>query len=119
MADRPAHTSETDRTQRIYDKTARRYDRQIRFFERILFAGGREWVCSRASGDTLEIAFGTARNLPFYPEDVRLTGIELSPKMVALAHERERASGGRPTCGSAMSKRSAFATRASTASSRR
>jgi len=93
MADRPAYTSETDRTQRIYDKTARRYDRQIRFFERILFAGGREWVCSRASGDTLEIAFGTARNLPFYPPDVRLTGIELSPKMVALAHERQRAVG--------------------------
>ena len=81
--------SETARTQRIYDRTAGRYDRQIGFFERVLFEGGREWVCSRAEGDTLEIAFGTARNLPFYGAGVHLTGVELSPEMVVVAHERQ------------------------------
>ena len=82
--------SETDRARRIYDRTAGRYDRQIGVFERLLFEGGRELACSRAEGDTLEIAFGTARNLPFYDPAVRLTGIELSPEMVAVAHERQR-----------------------------
>jgi ubiquinone/menaquinone biosynthesis C-methylase UbiE len=82
--------SETDRVRRIQDKTAPRYDRKIRFFERILFGGGREWVCSQASGDVLEIAVGTARNLPYYGDDVRLTGIELSPEMLAIANERQR-----------------------------
>jgi hypothetical protein len=63
-----ARSRETERVRRIQDKEAPRYDRQISFFERILFGGGREWVCSRAEGKVLELAAGTARNLPFYPE---------------------------------------------------
>ena len=57
-------------------------------FERLLFSGNREWACSRAEGDVLEIAAGTARNLPFYPEGVRVTGVELSPEMAALGRKR-------------------------------
>ncbi|MDQ3303055.1 MAG: class I SAM-dependent methyltransferase [Actinomycetota bacterium] len=57
-------------------------------FERIFFGEGREWVCSRARGKVLEMAVGTGRNLPFYPREVHLTGIELSPKMLAIAHRR-------------------------------
>ena len=84
---------ETDRVRAIQDKHASGYDRQISFFERILFGGGREWVCSQAAGDTLEIAYGTARNLPYYPADVRLTGVELSPEMAALGRERQAETG--------------------------
>ncbi len=80
--------SETERVRRIQDKTAPRYDRQISFFERVLFGDGREWVCSRAEGDVLELAVGTGRNLPFYRNDVRLTGIELAPEMLAIARKR-------------------------------
>jgi ubiquinone/menaquinone biosynthesis C-methylase UbiE len=67
---------------------APRYDDQIAFFERIQFGGGREWVCSRAAGEVLEVAIGTGRNLPFYPPDVTLTGVELSPAMLAIAAQR-------------------------------
>jgi ubiquinone/menaquinone biosynthesis C-methylase UbiE len=80
--------AETERVKRIQDKAAPKYDRQISFFERVLFEGGREWVCSRAEGDVLEIALGTGRNLPHYRAGVRLTGIELSPEMLALARGR-------------------------------
>ena len=38
----------------------------------------------------MEIAVGIGRNLPLYPEDVRLTGIELSPMMLAVARSRAR-----------------------------
>jgi len=79
---------ETDRVRRILDKQAPGYDRQIGFFERVLFAGGREWVCSQARGKVLELACGTARNLRFYPDDVELTGIELSPGMLAIGQQR-------------------------------
>jgi ubiquinone/menaquinone biosynthesis C-methylase UbiE len=79
---------ETTRVRAIYDRFAPTYDERIAFFERVLFPGGREWVCSRAAGDVLEIAVGTGRNLPLYARDVKLTGIELSPAMLALASRR-------------------------------
>lgn len=79
---------ETERVRKLQDKEAPRYDRQISFFERILFGGGREWVCSQADGDVLEVAAGTGRNLPHYPQGVRLTAIELSPEMLAIAKQR-------------------------------
>ena len=78
---------DTERVRRLYDAAAGRYDRSIALFERLLFGGGREWVCSRARGEVLEIAAGTGRNLPLYPEDVRLTGVELSPMMLAVARQ--------------------------------
>jgi ubiquinone/menaquinone biosynthesis C-methylase UbiE len=77
-----------------YDKTASKYNRQIAFFERVLFGDGREWVCSQAEGEVLEIAVGTGRNLRHYPAGVRVTGIELSPAMLEIAR-REAATSGR------------------------
>lgn len=80
--------SETARVNAIWDRVARVYDKRIAFFERRLFQGGREWVCSRARGKTLEIAVGTGRNLSLYRNDVELTGIELSEEMLARARAR-------------------------------
>jgi ubiquinone/menaquinone biosynthesis C-methylase UbiE len=80
--------AETERVRRIQDKEAPRYDRQMGFFDRVLFAGGREWACSQVSGEVLELAIGTGRNLPYYPDHVRLTGIELSPQMLEIGRKR-------------------------------
>lgn len=80
--------NETDRIRQIFDKQAPKYDRSMSRFERLLFKGNREWVCSRAEGEVLEIAAGTARNLPLYPPEVQVTGIELSPEMAALGRRR-------------------------------
>jgi ubiquinone/menaquinone biosynthesis C-methylase UbiE len=79
---------ETERVRALQDKEASHYDRRISFFERLLFGGGREWVCSQAEGEVLEIAAGTGRNLAHYPQGVRLTTIELSPEMLAIARQR-------------------------------
>jgi SAM-dependent methyltransferase/predicted ester cyclase len=84
----PIPPSETERVRQIFDKQAPKYDKSMSRFERLLFAGNREWVCQRAEGDVLELAAGTARNLPFYRDDVRLTGIELSPEMAELGRRR-------------------------------
>lgn len=86
---------ETERVRRLYDKQAKRFDRQVAFWERVLFGGGREWVCTQARGDVLELAAGTGRNLPFYGSDVRLTGIDISPEMLAIARSKA-AEAGRP-----------------------
>ncbi|MGH3859058.1 class I SAM-dependent methyltransferase [Actinokineospora sp.] len=73
---------------RQWDRYAERYDRDIGFFERVQFKGGREWVCAQASGEVLEVAVGTGRNLPFYPEGVRLTGLDFSAAMLDIARAR-------------------------------
>jgi ubiquinone/menaquinone biosynthesis C-methylase UbiE len=67
---------------------APRYDKDIRFWERIQFSGGREWATARAQGQVLEVAVGTGLNLPLYPPSVTLTGVDLSPAMLALARRR-------------------------------
>jgi SAM-dependent methyltransferase/predicted ester cyclase len=84
----PAPPSETERVRRIFDKQAPKYDKSMSRFEWLLFAGNREWVCERAVGEVLELAAGTARNLPFYSVDVKLTGVELSPEMAELGRRR-------------------------------
>jgi ubiquinone/menaquinone biosynthesis C-methylase UbiE len=86
-------STETERVREIQDKHASGYDRQMGFFEKLLFGGGREWACSQIEGEVLEIAIGTARNLPFYPSRVQLTGVELSPEMLAIARRRVERSG--------------------------
>jgi ubiquinone/menaquinone biosynthesis C-methylase UbiE len=79
---------ETERVRAVQDKQAPKYDRQIALFERVLFGDGREWVCSQARGRVLELACGTARNLPFYPREVDLIGVELSPEMLEVGRKR-------------------------------
>ncbi|BBL80361.1 ubiquinone/menaquinone biosynthesis methyltransferase [Rubrobacter xylanophilus] len=79
---------ETERVRRIWDAHARNYDRGIRTVDRLLLRDGRRWVCSRASGEVLEVAVGTGLNLPLYPEDVRLTGVDISPAMLERARRR-------------------------------
>jgi ubiquinone/menaquinone biosynthesis C-methylase UbiE len=83
-----ATPDETAKVLRAWEKSAPGYDKQIAFFEKIWFGGGREWLGARAQGRILEVAIGTGRNLPHYPPDVTITGIELSPAMLAIAERR-------------------------------
>jgi ubiquinone/menaquinone biosynthesis C-methylase UbiE len=76
---------ETERVREIFDALAADYDRVMAFSEKLLFGDGRAWACSQARGQVLEIAIGTGRNLPFYPPEVQITGIELSPAMLSIA----------------------------------
>jgi methyltransferase family protein len=79
---------EAGQIRRVYEREAGNYDRNVKLPERLLFAGGREWVCARAEGEVLEIAVGTGLNLPHYPDGVRLTGIEFVPAMLDIARRR-------------------------------
>ena len=69
----------TARQKQVWDKAARGYDKQIAFFEKIQFAGGREWLGARARGRVLEVAIGTGRSLPHYPADASITGMYDTP----------------------------------------
>lgn len=83
-----------ERARKFWDGFAPRYDRQMRGLpERLMFPDGRGWACSQASGEVLEVGVGTGLNLPWYPDGIRLTGIDLSPGMLAIARERARTLG--------------------------
>jgi ubiquinone/menaquinone biosynthesis C-methylase UbiE len=86
------HVTELQEKWRGYwDDNAAGYDKEMKFWDRLLYKGQREWVCGRAVGEVLEVAVGTGLNLPLYPQDVRLTGIDISEKMLAAARERAEA----------------------------
>jgi ubiquinone/menaquinone biosynthesis C-methylase UbiE len=74
---------------RQYGAEAATYDRDADRSERwLLGTDHRPWACSRAAGHTLEVAIGTGLNLPYYPPAVRLSGIDLTPEMLAIARRR-------------------------------
>ena len=82
-----------ERVRAVYDRVAGRYDPMMAIVDRLLFAGGRDWVASHAVGDVLEVAVGTGRNLPLYRRARTVVGVELSEPMLARARKRARAAG--------------------------
>src|SRR5690606_13270816 len=80
---------------RYWDRQSARYDAEMMRWDKRLFGDSRSWACSQARGNVLEVAVGTGLNLPHYPPGVRLTGIDFSAQMLALA-ERRATGLGRP-----------------------
>lgn len=83
---------ETERVREVYERVAPRYDR-AEGAERRTFGPDVRRIARDARGAVLEIGLGTGRTLPEYGADVRLTGLDLSPAMLALARERAEALG--------------------------
>ena len=88
----PAPTGETERVRAIWDRLAATYDRASGLEARLL-GDGRAWAAAQATGDVLEIAVGTGRNLSAYAPDIRLTAVDISPRMLAFAADRAEAIG--------------------------
>jgi ubiquinone/menaquinone biosynthesis C-methylase UbiE len=74
---------------KAFNKNAGIYDRWMGLFERHVAVGARDWAVSMARGTVTEIGVGSGLNLPLYGPDVeRVTGIELSEEMLAIARRR-------------------------------
>ncbi|MDN5570994.1 MAG: class I SAM-dependent methyltransferase [Propionibacteriaceae bacterium] len=80
--------TQQERSRRYWDRQATTYDARIAGVERRFLLDSRRWVCERARGDVLEVAIGTGANLPFYPAEVRLTGVERSVPMLDAARTK-------------------------------
>ena len=84
----------SDLTKKRYDRLARFYDFLEAPVERLRFATWRTKLRDRITGErALEVGVGTGKNLPYYPKDVKMTGIDLSPRMLERAREKASALG--------------------------
>lgn len=79
-----------DKFREHWNEQAGTFDKMIAPVDRRWLAAGREWVCSRAQGEVLEVAVGTGLNFPHYPRGTRITGVEWAPAMVKRATARAR-----------------------------
>ena len=82
--------TKAQRWRRYWDRKSATYDAEMGAWDRRLFGDSREWACGQATGEVLEVAAGTGLNLPCYPAEVTLTGLDLSEGMLAIARDRAR-----------------------------
>lgn len=84
------------KVRRIYDHDPDAYHRAMssRFSEWLL-GGRRRKVGETVRGTVLDVGFGTGLSVPHYPADVRVVGIDISPKMLGVGRRFARERGRR------------------------
>jgi ubiquinone/menaquinone biosynthesis C-methylase UbiE len=81
--------SSTDLARRRYNRIAFLYDFLEAPMERMRFAAWRKRLQAGIKGErALEVGVGTGKNLTYYPGDVHITAIDLSPQMLARARKK-------------------------------
>lgn len=79
----------TAATKQRYDRIAGVYNIMESMMNSRLLNKYRQELFTQITGpQVLEVGVGTGVNLPFYPKDVELTAIDLSPKMLSYARKR-------------------------------
>jgi len=73
-----------------YERIARIYDILDLPFEFRRYQPIRREMWTGISGRILDAGVGTGRNMTFYPADAQITGIDLSPAMLARAEMRRK-----------------------------
>lgn len=76
------------RTARVYDRVAGIYDWYTRPMEALGGREARRRLFALAHGRVLELGVGTGVSLTAYADDVELTGIDISPRMLARARRK-------------------------------
>src|SRR5512146_2641771 len=72
----------------VYDRGAAIYDLYTAPMEALRGRRARRRLFGRAGGRALEFGIGTGLSLPSYPPGIELTGIDISPRMLARARRR-------------------------------
>ena len=81
--------SKTDLTRRRYDRIASFFDFLEAPMERSRFSVWRKKLRDRITGEqALEVGVGTGKNLLYYPRDVKVAAIDISPRMLERARKK-------------------------------
>jgi len=81
--------SSPDLTRKRYNRLARLYDFLEAPMERMRFSTWRRKLLGGIKGErALEVGVGTGKNFSYYPENVDITAIDLSPRMLERARKR-------------------------------
>lgn len=81
-------------TKSRYDRQAAGYDMRMAMMERFALRRLRRKLWPLVAGrEVLEVGIGTGSSMPFYPDGVRVTGIDLSDRMIAQARKRAERDG--------------------------
>lgn len=76
-------------TRKRYNRIAFFYDLMDAPMERLRFASWRHKVRELIIGyQALEVGVGTGKNLDYYPDDIEITAVDLSPRMLKRAQKR-------------------------------
>ena len=75
------------RIRKNYNRNAERYERCMGLTDRLTRAARRK-VGETVTGSLLEVGIGSGLSLPFYPEAVHVTGVDLSSEMLRLCRRR-------------------------------
>jgi ubiquinone/menaquinone biosynthesis C-methylase UbiE len=82
-------SSNSNPTRKRYDRIARFYDLLEAPMEQARFAVWRRKLRDRITGErALEVGVGTGKNLSYYPQNVKITAIDLSPRMLEKARKK-------------------------------
>lgn len=71
-----------------YDRFARWYDWPEGILDLLGLGSLRRVLLSRASGQVLEVAVGTGKNLAYYPSGCRITALDLSREMLKVGRNK-------------------------------
>lgn len=78
-------------TRSRYDRIAAVYDLLELPIERLFYARWRKRLWADVEGpELLEVGVGTGKNMPYYPDGAHVTAIDLSERMLSLAHRRAK-----------------------------
>jgi len=75
----------TEKIRRRYDRVAKVYDVFEQPMEAMALKKWRLEVMKGLEGKVLEVGVGTGKNIPYYPDDIDITAIDFSSKMLEKA----------------------------------